>query len=134
MKIESKILESVNKPGRIGVLATASQDGQPNAAYFGSPKLDEEGTLIMGLMDNQSLKNLEQNPLAVFFTLEKSPVDFQTPGFRLYLKVLDLQREGAILDGVREAIAAKAGADAAKAIQAGVAFEVTKVRPLVDMG
>ncbi|MEW6266977.1 MAG: pyridoxamine 5'-phosphate oxidase family protein [Thermodesulfobacteriota bacterium] len=134
MEIEAKVLESVNRAGRVGVLATADRTGRPNAAYFGSPRLNQDGTLIMGLMNNRSLKNLEQSPLAVFFTVEKAPVDFQTPGWRLYLKVREIQKQGPILDGVREAIAAKAGKNAAALIQAGVVFEVTEVRPLVDMG
>jgi hypothetical protein len=132
--IDPKVLESVNTPGRVGVLATVDGNGQPNAAYFGSPQLQADGTLVMGMMANRSLANLEQNPLAVFFTVEKAPVDFQTPGYRLYLKVKEIQKQGPMLDGIREAIAAKAGADAAKAIQAGVVFEVTSVRGLVDMG
>jgi hypothetical protein len=130
-QINDKILESVNKPGRMGILATADAKGQPNAAYFGSPQLKADGTLVMGLGENRSLANLEQNPLAVFFTVEKAPVDFQTPGYRLYLKARDIQRQGPILDAVREAIAALAGADAAKMMKAGVVFEVTEVRPLV---
>ncbi|MCF8074039.1 MAG: pyridoxamine 5'-phosphate oxidase family protein [Desulfarculaceae bacterium] len=132
VKIENDILEIVNKPGRVGVLATSDEAGQPNAAYFGSPRLSPEGTLIMGLMENQTLANLEQNPLAVFFVVQQAPVDFQTPGFRLYLKAREVQRQGPVLDGVREAVAAKAGADAAQAMKAGVVFEVTRVRPLVD--
>ena len=61
----------------------------------------------MGLQENQSLANLEQNPLAVFFMVEKSPVDFQTPGFRLYLKAREVQRQGPVLDAIREAVTAK---------------------------
>jgi predicted pyridoxine 5'-phosphate oxidase superfamily flavin-nucleotide-binding protein len=132
--IDPKVIESVNTPGRVGVLATVDGNGQPNAAYFGSPQLKEDGTLVMGMMPNRSLTNLEQNPLAVFFAIEKAPVEFQTPGYRLYLKVKEIQKEGPILDAVKEAIAAKAGPDAAKMIQAGVVFDVTSVRAMVDMG
>jgi predicted pyridoxine 5'-phosphate oxidase superfamily flavin-nucleotide-binding protein len=123
MKIEEKVVESVNRPGRVGVLATADAEGRPNA----------DGTLIMGMMSNRSLKNLEQNPLAVFFTVDKAPVDFQTPGWRLYLKVREIQRQGPILDNIRDGIAKRAGAEAAKKMQAGVVFEVTNIRPLVDV-
>lgn len=130
-QIDAKVLDIVNKPGRVGILATAAANGQPNAAYFGSPQLKDDGTLVMGLGENRTLANLEQNPLAVFFIVEKAPVDFQTPGFRLYLKARDIQRQGPILDAVRQAIAAVAGPEAAKMMQAGVVFEVTEVRGLV---
>ncbi len=133
-QIEQKVLESVNRPGRIGVLATADQEGRPNLAYFGSPRLTPEGTLVVGLGRNRTLANLEQNPRAVFLALESSPVEFATPGWRLYLEVQDLQRQGPVLDQVRAFIAEKAGEQAARMIQAGVVFQVKEVRPLVDMG
>ncbi|MBW2093964.1 MAG: pyridoxamine 5'-phosphate oxidase family protein [Deltaproteobacteria bacterium] len=132
--ISKEIVETVNKPGRIGTLGTANKQGQPNVAYFGSPRLMEDGTIIMGLGSNRTLKNLGENPLAVFFCVSEGPVTFKTPGYRLYLKVREIQKEGAILDGVKEAIAKHAGPGAAKMIVAGVVFDVTGVRPLVDMG
>ncbi len=133
-EISKEIFEIVNKPGRVGVLGTANKTGQPNVAYFGSPRLMEDGTLVMGLGSNRSLENLEENPLAVFFAITESPVSFTTPGYRLYLKTKEIQKQGPILDSVRKAIAEHAGEDAAKMIVAGVAFEVTEARPLVAMG
>ena len=132
--IEKKVLDSVNKPGRVGVLATADAQGRPNVAYFGSPHLNEDGTLVMGLSDGRTLANLEANPLAAFLTIESAPVRFDTPGWRLYLKAKAVQRQGPVLDAVRQAIAQHAGEKAAQMIVAGVAFDVTAVRPLVDMG
>ncbi len=132
--ISKEIVEIVNKPGRIGTLGTANKQGQPNVGYFGSPRLMEDGTIIMGLGSNRTLKNLEENPLAVFFCVAEGPVTFKTPGYRLYLKVREIQKEGSVLDGVKEAIAKHAGPEAAKMIAAGVVFDITEVRPLVDMG
>lgn len=133
-EITKEIIEVVNKPGRVGTLGTANKSGQPDVAYFGSPRLLDDGTLVMGLGNNRSLKNLEENPLAVFFCVAESPVTFKTPGYRLYFKVREIQREGALLDGIKEAIGKAAGPDAAKMIVAAVSFEVTEVRPLVAWG
>jgi len=133
-KINKKIIEMVNKAGRIGAIGTANKLGQPNVAYFGSPRLSEDGTIIMGLSSNRTLKNLEENPLAVFFCVAESPVTFTTPGYRLYLKVREIQKAGPIFDSVKKAIAEHAGLDAAKMIVAGVVFDVTEVRPLVAIG
>lgn len=130
-QIEAKVLESVNRPGRVGVLATANAQGAPNAAYFGTPQLMADGTLLMGLMANRSLANLEQNPLAVFFVVEEAPVAFTTPGYRLYLKVKQIDKAGELLTNLRQAVAAKAGQQTADAMQAAVLFEVTEVRSLV---
>ena len=130
---DETFVNSINQPGRVGVLATADADGKPNAAYFGSPRLDVEGKLIMGMMENRSLANLEVNPHAVFFTVQGAPVGFNTPGWRLYLECKQIDREGEVLAKVKKAVAAGAGEAAAAGIKAGVVFEVTKVRPLVDM-
>ena len=130
---DEDFVNTINLPGRVGVLATASPDGKPNAAYFGSPRLDVEGKLVMGMMENRSLANLEANPYAVFFTVASAPVGFTTPGWRLYLECKQVDREGPVLAQVKAAIAKTAGEQAAAGIKAGVVFEVTKVRPLVDM-
>jgi len=132
-EITKELLETVNKPGRIGILGTADGQGQPNVAYFGSPRLMENGTLVMGLGSNRSLKNLEQNPKAVFLAIAESPVSFTTAGYRLYLNVRELQKEGALLEGIREKIAQHAGSDAAKMIQAAVVFDITEIRKLLAM-
>jgi len=131
--ISEEVFEIANKPGRIGVLATASKQGDPNVAYFGSPHLMEDGTIIMGLGNNRTLKNLEENPKAVFFTITESPVTFNTPGYRLYLEVQEIQKNGLIIDGVRDKIAEHAGAEAAKMIVAGVVFSITDIRTLLEM-
>lgn len=133
-EISKEIFEIVNAPGRVGVLSTADKQGQPNSAYFGSLKLLDDGSVILGLGNNRSLKNLEENPLAVLFCVTESPVNFTTPGHRLYLKVREIQKEGPLLDNVKKAVAQLAGEDAAKMIVAGVLFDVTATRPLMAMG
>ncbi len=133
-EISKEIFEIVNKPGRVGVLSTVDKQGQPNAAYFGSLRLMEDGLVVLGMGNNRSLTNLGENPLAALFCVTESPVAFNTPGCRLYLKVKEIQKEGPLLDGVKKAIAEIAGEDAAKMIVAGVAFEVTGTRSLVAMG
>ena len=134
VEISNEVFEIVNKAGRVGVLSTTDKKGQPNAAYFGSLRLMDDGSVVLGLGRNRSLKNLEENPLAVLFCVTESPVTFNTPGYRLYLKAKVIQREGPLLDGVKKAIVEHAGEDAAKIVEAGVAFEVTETRPLVAMG
>jgi hypothetical protein len=134
VEISKEIFEIANKPGRIGLLATANKKGDPNVAYFGSPRLMDDGTVVMGLGNNRTLKNLEENPKAVFFTMTESPVTFKTPGYRLYLEVDEIQKKGPILDGVKEKIAEHAGAKVAEIIVAGVVFRMTDIRMLVDMG
>ena len=133
-KISAEWQKMINDPGRVGILATVNPDGQPNAAYFGSLRQPAEDTLIMGLGDNRTLDNLASNPRACFLCLATSPVDFTTPGCRVYLKVKEIDRSGPLLEKMRAMLREKAGEAAAKMISAGVSFEVTEVRPLVDRG
>ena len=133
VQIGKEMFETVNKPGRVGVLGTANKEGQPNAAYFGSLNLTEDGTVLLGLGKNRSLANLRENPRAVLFCVTESPVTFGTAGCRLYLKVKEIQEEGGLYDTIRGAIAEHAGDEAAKTIVAAVAFEITETRGLIDL-
>ena len=134
MEIKKEIIEMVNKPGRIGTLSTSNKKNQPNVAYLGSPHLTPEGTMVLGLGNNRTLRNLEENPFAVFFCIAGGPVMFTTPGYRLYLKVKEIQKQGPILDGIKQAVAKMGGPEAAKMMAAGVVFEVTEIRPMVARG
>lgn len=132
-QISKEIMDVFNQPGRIGTLGTADRNGQPNVAYFGSLRPMPDGTITVGLTNNRTLRNLEENPLAVFFIVREGPVTFQTPGYRIYLKVRDIHREGPVLVEIKEFISKHAGPKAASGIAAGVVFEVREVRPLVAM-
>jgi hypothetical protein len=133
-EIPSEIFDIVNHPGRIGALATADSEGKPDVAYFGSPRLMDDGTLIMGSGDNLSLKNMRENPYAAFFCVDEAPVTPQTPGCRLYLKVREIFTEGELLVSIRESIAKHFSEDAAKLVIAAVTFDVTHIRPLMAAG
>ena len=130
--ISKEIYDIVNKPGRIGVLGTADKNGQPNVAYFGSLRLSQGGIVTLGMSNNRSLKNLKENPLAVLFCVTESPVNFNTVGIRLYLKVKEIQEQGTLFDAVKGGILQHAGENAAKMIMAAASFEVTDIRNLVD--
>ena len=133
-QITKEVMDVFNQPGRIGTLGTADKKGQPNVAYFGSLRPMPDGTITVGLTNNRTLRNLEENPLAVFFIVKEGPVTFQTPGYRLYLRVRGIHREGPVLDEVKEFITKHVGPQAASGIAAGVVFDVSEIRPLVAMG
>lgn len=133
-QITREVMDLLNQPGRIGVLATSDKNGQPNVAYFGSLRPMPDGTITVGLTSNRTLKNLEENPLAVFFVVKEGPVTHKTPGYRCYLKVRGIHREGPVLDEVKEFISKFAGPEAAGRMKAGVVFDVTEIRSLVAMG
>ena len=132
--MSEKLMEYFNKQPRLGTLSTADKEGKVNAAYFGSPSMIDEKTILMGLGKNRTLGNLQENPHAVFLIMEPGKTVTEWKGVRIYLKTTECQTSGEKIDQVRAAIAEKAGENAAKMIHAGVTFEVQEIRPLADFG
>jgi len=130
----SKLMEYFNKSPRIGTLSTADKVGNVDSGIFGSPRMTDERTVVMGLGKNRTLANLQQNPHATFMIMEPSADFMDWKGIRVYLKVENIATIGPVLDTFRARMAKVAGEEAAEMIYAAVSFSVTEVRPLVDMG
>jgi hypothetical protein len=126
-----QVMKMFNKEARIGILATANNDKEVNAAVFGSPKMIDEDTVIMAIGDNRSAKYLEENPKASFIVVEPGAEPATWKGARLYLEVESFERYGEVLDSFRASIRKVAGDKSANAIQAAIRFKVTDVRPLI---
>jgi putative heme iron utilization protein len=103
-------MDYFNKQPRLGTLSTSSKDGMVNSAYFGSPYMVDERTIIMGLTMNRTLFNLQENPNAVFMIMEPGKTMSEWTGVRIYVKMT------------------------AKMIYAALTFEVQEIRPLADFG
>ena len=130
----SKLMDYFNKSPRTGTLSTADKAGNVDSAIFGSPRMTDEKTVIMGLGKNRSLANLQQNPHAVYLIMEPGASIMDWKGVRVYLKAQKITTSGPVLDTFRAQMAKVAGEEAAKMIHATVSFSVTEVRPLIDMG
>ena len=115
-------------------MSTSDKTGNVDSALFGSPRMTDGKTVVMGLGKNRTLANLQQNPHAVYLIMEpgKSLMDWK--GVRVYLEAKNIATSGPGLDDFKARMAEVAGAEAAKMIHAVVNFEVTEIRPLVDMG
>jgi len=130
----SKLMDYFNKSPRIGTLSTADGAGKVDSAVFGSPHMTDEKTVVMGLGKNRTQENLRENPHAVFLIMEPGETIADWKGVRVYLEVKELANSGPLLEGLRSHIALAVGEEAAGMIAAAVRFEVTEVRPLIDMG
>jgi hypothetical protein len=130
----SKLMEYFNKSPRLGTLSTADKAGKTDSAVFGSPRMTDDKTVVMGLGNNRTLANLRQNPHAVYLVMEPGTTLMDWKGVRVYLKVKDIAASGPVLDAYKTQMAKVAGEEAAKMISAVVNFGITEVRPLVDMG
>ncbi len=118
----------------VGWLSTASKDGKPNIAYFLSPHMIDEKTIVMALGNNRTFTNLLENPYAAFMVFEPGMAFSDWKGLRLYLKLKEYQTSGKKLDMMREQVGQMAGEEPAKMVHAAVTFEVQDIRPLVDFG
>ena len=132
--MSSKLMDYFNKQPRLGTLSTSSKDGKVNTAYFGSPYMVDDKTIIMGLTKNRTLFNLHENPNAVFMIMEPGKTLTEWKGVRLYVKMTDCSTAGEKLEKMKVKIAARAGEAAAKMIYAALTFEVQEIRPLADFG
>ena len=132
--MSAKLMQYFNKQPRLGTLSTSSKDGKVNSAYFGSPYMVDEKTVVMGLTQNRTLSYLQENPNAVFMIMEPGKSLPEWKGVRVYVKMTDCSTSGERLEKIRAKIAAAAGEGAAKMIHAAVEFEVQEIRPLADFG
>ncbi len=132
--MSSKLMEYFNKQPRLGTLSTSGKDGNVDVAVFGSPRMIDEKLVFMGSGKNRSLTYLQQNPHAVYMIMEPGKALTDWKGIRMYLKVKSIVTSGTIFDTYKSQLAKEIGQAAADMIHAGVTFEVTEVRPIVDMG
>jgi hypothetical protein len=132
--MSSKLVEFFNKQPRLGGLSTASKDGKPNIAYFLSPHMIDEKTVVMALGNNRTFANLLENPYAAFMIFESGMTLSDWKGLRIYLKMKEYQTSGKKFETMRAEVAQTAGEEPAKMVHAAVTFEVQEIRPLVDFG
>ena len=132
--MSERLMEYFNKQPRLGTLSTADSSGKVNSAYFGSPRMVDEKTIFMGLGNNRTFANLQENPNAVFMVMEPGKSIMDWKGVRIYVTMIDCQTSGQKLDQLKAAVAKNAGENAAKMMHAAVTFEIHEIRPLADFG
>ena len=127
-----ELMALFNKWPRIGTLSTANKIGDVNVAIFGSPKMIDENTVVMGIGENRSFRNLQRNPKAVFIVMEPGQTVMDWKGARVYLEAVDIETSGQLYDEIKHDLAKAVGQQAPDMIHAAIRFRITEVRPLVD--
>ncbi|MBW1918957.1 MAG: pyridoxamine 5'-phosphate oxidase family protein [Deltaproteobacteria bacterium] len=125
-------MDIFNKQPRIGALGTSNKLGDVNVAVFGSPRMVDENTVVMGIGENRSSRNLQRNPKAVFIVMEPGSTPAEWKGARIYLEAVDMETTGPFYEDIKRNIAKVAGQQAAEAIHAAIRFKITEVRPIID--
>lgn len=133
--MSKQLMDYFNKQPRMATLSTADSKGNVDSAYFGSPRMTDEKTIVMGSGSNRTLANLRENPKAVFLIMEPGNTVPEWKGVRIYVTMKDCATSGHKLEEIRAAIAEKVGPEVAnKMIQAALTFEIDNIRPLADFG
>jgi hypothetical protein len=133
--MSAKLMEYFNTTqASLGTLSTASKAGKVDVAHFGTPHMIDEQTIVMGIGQNRTFANLQENPNAVFMIMEPGETPPEWHGARLYLTMTECQTSGEMLEGIRSKVAQAAGEDAAKMMHAAVIFEIQEIRPVADFG
>jgi len=129
-----ELMELFNRWPRIGTLSTADKTGDVNVAVSGSPRMTDENTVVMGIGQNRTFRNLQRNPKAVFIVMEPGQTVMDWKGARVYLEAVDMETSGPFYRKIKHDIATAAGQQAAEMIHAAIRFRITGVRPIVDRG
>lgn len=130
----NRLVEYFNKQPRLGVLSTSNKEGEVDSAYFGSPFMPDESTVVVALGKNKTYANLQENPQACYMIMEPGKSIFEWKGLRIYLTMTKCETSGETLEMMKKMITEKAGEGAGKMIYAAVTFSVSSVRPLADFG
>ncbi len=112
----------------LGVLATADAAGLVNSAVYARPHLIDEATLVWGMTDGRSYRNLSQNPHASYLFKTAGP-GFR--GVRLGLELIRTEEGGELLATIKKRTAQVVNPEAGAAVTHSVWFRVVEVRPLV---
>ena len=114
--------------GGRGIIGTADANGVVNLAIFAIPHVVNEGTLAWGFTEGRSISNLRANPHASYLYLAPSR---GYSGWRLSLTLQKEEREGDLLEKIKQQAAQSAGSVAGAAVKQVVLFTVDEVRPLM---
>ncbi len=127
-----EVMEFFNKRPRNCLLCTANKNGDVNVAAYGTPQMIDENTVAFAARDRRSYQYLMENPKAAIIIVEPGEIKHDSTAVRVYLELIAVETEGELLNQFREAVASRAGKEAADALQAAMRFEITEVRPLID--
>ena len=110
-----------------GYLATAGKGGEVDIAVYSRPHVVDDSTLAFGMTDRLTHANLQENPHAVYAFNEERGFE----GVRLYLEKIREEKEGPLLEEIRERADEVVCPGTGDLIKYVVYFRVAKDLPLV---
>ena len=122
-----KFLELFVNPG-LGVMSTAAADGSVNSAVYARPHVIDETTLVWGMTDRRTYRNICENRHASFLFKTATP---GFSGIRLTLELIRTEDEGELLETIKANTDVVVGPGAGAAVTHAAWFTVTEIRELI---
>jgi len=112
----------------LGVMATASGEGHVNSAVYARPHVIDEKTLVWGMTDGRTYRNISENPHASFL-FKIAGGGFS--GVRLVLELIKTEEDGDMLTQIKASADATVGPGTGASVTHAAWFSVTEVRDLI---
>jgi len=129
----SRLVEYFNKQPRLGSLSTSSREGKVNVAMFGSARMTDEKTVVIGLGNNRSLQYLSETARGLH-DRGAWQVPFRVEGHKSLPRGQGDRQVRTCPGRTENQIAKVSGKEGAAMMSAVVTFRVVEVRPLIDTG
>lgn len=121
------LIELFQNPG-LGIMATASKDGIVNTAVYARPHVIDQQTLVWGMTEGCTYRNIIENPHASFLFKTNAP---GFSGVRLSLKMVRSEEDGEMLACIKKNARKVVGIGAGDAVTHAIWFHVVDVRNLI---
>lgn len=126
-----KLANYFDKVKGLGTLSTADSKGNVNVSAISKPFVVDVDTVAFVMSGNLTHRNLQSNPSAAYFFIEKSE---KYDGVRLYLTKIKESRDMAIIEEIRKKRYPIFSTKYSQESKYAVYFNVDKVLPLVATG
>ena len=121
-------LAAIFKDNGIGVIATASADGSVNTAVYARPHVIDENTLVWGMTEGRTFRNISENPHASYLFKSAGP---GFSGVRLALELVRTEESGEMLEIIKKNTSEVVGPGAGLAVTHAAWFRVVGTRALI---
>ena len=121
-------LAQIFEEAGLGVMATADRSGRVNTAVYARPHVIDATTLVWGMTDKRTFRNISENPCAAYLFKATGP---GFSGVRLELELIKSEEQGEMLAEIQRNANAIVGPGAGSAVTHAVWFRVVETRPLI---
>ncbi len=109
----------------IGIMGTSNSQGEVNLAIYSPPKILDDNIVVFGATHRVTYSYLTENPKAMFMYITD-----KWNGVRLKLKLIKVEKEGSMLENIKNDFIKMGYNKLAEEIKYALYFEVTNAYPL----